>query len=117
MAIASIQASTSAARRRQWMLAMAMPDNAPVPLWAPELDTGKFAKAIWMNRDKVLGKRIYAATDYVTPKQMLETFQKVYPEAGKSAFFFQLSQDMFTGALKIARHAGLCGEELWRTCS
>ena len=97
----------------KYMLAMAMPESAPVPLWAPELDTGKFAKAIWMKRDQVLGKRIYEAGAYVTPKQMLETFQQVFPEAGKGAHFVQLDYDTFTGMLKSRGMPEFAAVELW----
>ncbi|KAF2096859.1 NmrA-domain-containing protein [Rhizodiscina lignyota] len=97
----------------KFVLAMAMPDNAQVPLWAPELDTGKVAKAIWLKRDQVLGKRILAATDYVTPKQMLESFQKVFPEAGKGAHFVELTEDQFKGALKSRGTSEFIAQELY----
>jgi len=97
----------------KFLLSLAMPDDAPVPLWAPELDTGKFAKAIWIKHNQVLGKRILAATDYVTPMQMIETFHEVFPEAGKGVHFVQLSGDMLKGALKARGTPDFVAEELW----
>jgi hypothetical protein len=97
----------------KYTLAMALPDDAPVPLWAPELDTGKYAKAIWMKRDQVLGKRVLAATRYITPKEMVEVFQKTFPEAGQGAKFVQLSGDTFKGALTSRGTPEFAVEELW----
>lgn len=97
----------------KYTLAMAMPDNAPVPLFATELDTGKYGKAIFQKREQVLGKRVLEAVDYVTPAQMVKEFQEVYPQAGEGAKFFELSEQMFIGALKGNGMPDFAAEELW----
>lgn len=97
----------------KWVLALAMPDDSPVPLFAPEFDSGKFAKAALLKRDQVLGKRLLEATDYITPKQMLAEFKELYPQAGEGAHFFELPEGAFKGILKGAGLPDFAAEELW----
>jgi len=40
---------------------------------------------------------------------MLETFQKVYPEAGKERILLPVESGYVHRCTEIARHAGLCG--------
>ncbi|KAL1742101.1 hypothetical protein HDZ31DRAFT_84366 [Schizophyllum fasciatum] len=83
----------------KWALAMPMPENAPIPLFAAEHDTGKFVKAILLKREETLGKRVYGSTGYTTPLEILDAFKKVYPTSGKDASFQQLPGDVFKGIL------------------
>lgn len=53
-------------------------------------------KAILLNREKVLGKNILAATDYYTPNQIAQDFEKA---TGKPAKFIQIPEEAFKGAL------------------
>ncbi|KAE8391275.1 hypothetical protein BDV23DRAFT_193322 [Aspergillus alliaceus] len=93
-------------------LSMPIPDDAPVPLFAAEFDTGKFVKAIFLKRDTTLGKRIYGATKYSTPAEMVSTFQKVFPEAGKDARFNQLSHEAFKGIMASTGAPEIIQEEM-----
>jgi hypothetical protein len=69
------------------------------PLFDPEEDTGKFVKGILTHRDSLLGERVYAATDYYTPAQIMETFQKDYPITGKGISQAQLPKAVYMGIL------------------
>ncbi|KAL1745763.1 hypothetical protein HDZ31DRAFT_81735 [Schizophyllum fasciatum] len=83
----------------KWGLNLPMPDDAPIPLFAAERDTGKFVKAIFLRRAETLGQRVYGATGYTTPVQILDGFKKVYPAVGKEAGFQRLPGDVFKGIL------------------
>ena len=72
-----------------------MPDNAPVPLFATEADTGKFVKAIFLKKNETLGKQILGATAYTTPAEILNAFKAQYPEAGKDASYSELPHQVF----------------------
>ncbi|KAF4969843.1 hypothetical protein FSARC_3001 [Fusarium sarcochroum] len=67
-------------------------DKAKVPLFDVNSDTGKFVKAAIKHFPSTLNKRIYAASDYYSPNQMLAEFNEV---TGKSATFYQAPPDVF----------------------
>jgi hypothetical protein len=48
-----------------------------------------------LHREKVLGARIYGATDYYTPEQILADFQTLKPETGKGGAARQVPVEMF----------------------
>ncbi|KAL8939699.1 MAG: hypothetical protein Q9216_003213 [Gyalolechia sp. 2 TL-2023] len=83
----------------KWALALPMPANSPIPLFDAEGDTGKFVKAMFLNEEKVLGKRIYGATAYYTPVEILDQFKELFPETGKQAAFSQLPGEVFKGIM------------------
>lgn len=83
----------------KWGLALPLPEDSPIPLFAAEHDTGKFVKAIFLKKDQTLGKRIYGATAYYTPKQIIDEFKEVFPEAGKDAGFSRLPDEVFKGIM------------------
>ncbi|RAL61768.1 hypothetical protein DID88_002832 [Monilinia fructigena] len=70
-----------------------IPASAPVPLLATVEDTGKFVKGILLNREKVLGKRIYGATKYYTLTEILNEFKEQFPVAGEGAENVELPHD------------------------
>ncbi|KAF3479620.1 NmrA family transcriptional regulator [Arthroderma uncinatum] len=76
-----------------------VPNNAPFPLFDADRDTGKFVKAILLNREKVLGKQIYGATDYYTPDQIIADFQAAKPQDGKGGAAIQIPDQTFKGFL------------------
>ena len=78
-----------------WALAMPNPADAPIPFFDAEADTGKFVKAMFLNHEKVQGKRIYGATAYYTPAQIVDQFKEVFPNTGKKTSFAQLPGDVF----------------------
>ena len=97
----------------RWTLALPMPDDTPIPLFDAGGDTGKFVKAILTRRDAVLGKQVLAATDYFTPKQIVDTFKELFPEAGKEAKFVQTDKEQYKGALAKAGMPEKFQEELY----
>jgi hypothetical protein len=83
----------------KWGLALPTPADAPIPLFDAEDDTGKFVKAIFLNKDKLLGERIYGATDYYTPAQIMEEFKQSYPKVAEKASYTELPGDVYAGIL------------------
>ncbi|KAL9003241.1 MAG: hypothetical protein Q9188_003881 [Gyalolechia gomerana] len=83
----------------KWALALPMPADSPIPLFDAERDTGKFVKAMFLNEQKVLGKRIYGATAYYTPTEILDQFKELFPNTGKETAFNQLPGDVFKGIM------------------
>ena len=83
----------------KWGLALPIPDDSPIPLFDAEHDAGKFVKAMFLNEEKVLGKRVYGATAYYTPAQLVEEFKELFPSDAKDAGYTQLSHDEFKGGM------------------
>ncbi|GJC96009.1 NmrA-like family protein [Colletotrichum higginsianum IMI 349063] len=84
-----------------WVLAMPMPDTAPIPLF-DTANTGIWVKAIVRKRDQLLGKRVFGATKYTTPNEILEAFKQTFPKAGEKATFFRLPDEVFAAGIKEA---------------
>ncbi|KAI4135266.1 MAG: hypothetical protein LQ347_000814 [Umbilicaria vellea] len=82
-----------------YRFALPIPANSPMPLFATGYDTGKFVKAILLNREKCLGKHVLGATDYYTPEQIVEQFKEVKPNAGRGATYAELPPEVFKGFL------------------
>ncbi|PVH83435.1 putative NmrA-like family domain-containing protein 1 [Cadophora sp. DSE1049] len=82
-----------------WTFALPIPTSAPIPLLNTADDVGKFVKGILLNREKVLGKRIYGATDYYTIDDIVKDFKEQFPEAGKTAKAVELSHQAYKDAL------------------
>ncbi len=83
----------------EYTLALPIPVTSPMPLLDTEDDTGKFVKGILLNREKTLGKRIFGATAYYTPEQIVEEFKALKPEASKGAKAVQVPHEVFKGFL------------------
>lgn len=83
----------------KWALALPMPEDAPIPLFAAEYDTGKFVKAIFLKKDATLGKHIYGATAYYKPKQIIDEFKELFPGVGREATFNRLPDEVFKGIM------------------
>ena len=92
---------------------MPAPESTPVPMFDVADDTGKFVKGILTHREQVLGKQIYAATDYYTFGDVVNTFKGLKPEAGKNAKFLQMSKEEYKGALASAGMPPKAQEELY----
>ncbi|KUM66029.1 hypothetical protein ACN42_g1014 [Penicillium freii] len=82
-----------------WVFALPMPETAPIPLFDVH-NTGIWVKAIVRKRDQLLGKRILGATKYTTPREVVDGFKQAFPEAGKTASFFNLPHEMFLQGVK-----------------
>ncbi|KAF3764519.1 hypothetical protein M406DRAFT_42669 [Cryphonectria parasitica EP155] len=85
----------------EWTLALPMPETAPIPLFDPE-DMGAWVKAILLRRDGpgMLGRRVYAATAYLTPAEIVAQFREVFTEAGRGARFVSTPHGDFLEGLK-----------------
>lgn len=94
-----------------WTLGLPMPETAPIPVF-DIADTGKVVKSIVLNKGKVLGKRVLAAYKYMTPKELLDEFKAVYPEAGKNARFFSVPHSDYIAGLKGLGLPEFAAEEL-----
>ena len=97
-----------------WTLALPMSPETPIPCIDINADSGKFIKGILTHRSSLLGKQIYAATDYYTPNQIVATFAELYPEAGEKAKFVELSKEAYKGALAQAGMPPPAQEELYQ---
>lgn len=96
----------------KWGFALPLPDNAPIPIFDAEEDTGKFVKAMFLNEQKVLGKRVYGATAYYTPAEMVQDFRELSPSVGKDAGFSQLPNGVFKGIMASTGAPEVIQEEM-----
>lgn len=95
-----------------WTLALPLPETAPIPLFDPE-DTGKWIKAIVSQKpEDVVNKQVYAASSYVTPKEIVTAFQKQYREAGNKASFVSVPHAQFQETLQRTGMPAFAAEEL-----
>ncbi|KAF9891680.1 hypothetical protein FE257_003692 [Aspergillus nanangensis] len=72
------------------------PEKAQVPLFDVVGDTGKFVKAAITNYPATAGQRILAATDYYSPKRIVDEFSEV---TGQKAQAVQIPADVFKSFL------------------
>ena len=96
----------------KWGLALPMPDDSPIPLFDAEDDTGKFVKAMFLNEQKVLGKRVYGATAYYTPTEIVQAFKELYPSVGETAGYTQLPGAVFKGIMASTGAPEVIQEEM-----
>jgi hypothetical protein len=82
-----------------WTIALPSSGAALAPMYWTG-DTGKYVKAIVLNKDQLLGKRFLGASKYYPLEGLIEAFKKVYPEAGKTAVYKQLPPDVYQGILQ-----------------
>jgi hypothetical protein len=95
-----------------YIVATPADSDAQLPFFDAENDTGKFVKAIFLNREKTLGKEVYGATKYYTPLEISETFEKVFPVDGKGIQYVQVKGDDFVNKLKSYGMSQKIGEEI-----
>ncbi|KFY67739.1 hypothetical protein V496_01413 [Pseudogymnoascus sp. VKM F-4515 (FW-2607)] len=60
------------------------PTTAPLPLFDPATDTGKFVKAIFLAGEKAFGKTYNAAVAYVTPEEIASEWSAVTGKKAKA---------------------------------
>jgi uncharacterized protein YbjT (DUF2867 family) len=70
--------------------------TAQLPLFFAEADVGKYFVAVVKNKERVLGKQIYAAADYYTPERIMKEFEEVTGSKGR---YVQLPQEVYKGFL------------------
>ncbi|PGH15380.1 hypothetical protein AJ80_05564 [Polytolypa hystricis UAMH7299] len=73
--------------------------KAKFPLFDAAEDTGLFVKACLKNADKLQGKRILEASEYLTAEEIIDTFSKV---TGKKAAFIQVTPEQYKASLPEA---------------
>ncbi|KAL8778421.1 MAG: hypothetical protein Q9213_007421 [Squamulea squamosa] len=96
-----------------YTLALPMPPSTPIPFFDAAADTGKFVKAMLTKRDKVLGKRVYAATEYYTAVDVPKIFSEVKKEAGKGASFVTIDKDTYKKELTGAGMPEFAAQEMY----
>lgn len=97
-----------------WTLALPMHPETPIPCTDVNSDTGKFVKGILTNRDNLLGNHVLASTAYYTPTEIVATFAELFPEAGKTAKFVELSKDTYKSILQQSGLPENAAEELYQ---
>ncbi|KAK8851495.1 NmrA-like family protein [Apiospora arundinis] len=95
-----------------WTLGLPFPGQTQIPMYHPG-DTGKYIKAMVLNRDAVLGKRFLAATAYMTADDIVADFQKLFPAVAATTRYFEVPKDAFFAALKGAGMPDFGAEELY----
>lgn len=83
----------------KWVLALPMPADSPILLFDTEGDTCKFVKAMFLNEQKILGKRTHGATAYYTRTEIFDQFKENFPNMDKETAFSQLPGDVFKGVI------------------
>ncbi|KAI1818212.1 NmrA-like family protein [Poronia punctata] len=86
-------------RGESWVFSLAVDASSPIPLYDTD-DTGKYVKAIVQNKEALLGKRLLGSTEILTAQGVVDAFKKVFPEAGKTASYYQTSKDDFYAFMK-----------------
>lgn len=89
-----------------WTFSAPFSEDTPIPLYDPR-DTGKYIKAIVLNEEYFLnsgegkgkGRRFTGATAYVTAREIVDTFRSVFPQAGATARFVQISEAEYRATL------------------
>ncbi|RDW73224.1 hypothetical protein BP6252_07131 [Coleophoma cylindrospora] len=93
-------------------MGLPIPTNSPIPMFNAQGDAGKFVKGILLNREKLLGERIYGATEYLTVEEIVKQFSEVFPEDGKDAKAIELPHEAFLSALEAKGMPKFVQEEL-----
>lgn len=98
-------------------LGLPVATDTKFPMMATEYDTGKFVKAILLNREKTLGKRIFGAEKYYSVSELMDIFSRVKPVDGKGARAVTISDEAYKERLAAAGMPPFIQEELlqnWR---
>lgn len=95
-----------------YILALPCDEDAQIPLIDIEADTGKYVKAIFLNKEKTLGKDIYGSEKYYTPKEITSIFEKTFPNDGKGIQFVKVEGGDYVAKLQSFGMPQRIGEEL-----
>ena len=76
-----------------------IPGATKIPIFDASEDTGKFIKAILLNPDKTLGRRVRGASEYISFDDMAATLTKLRPKKGKGANMVQIPREKFKESL------------------
>ncbi|KAI1740270.1 NMRAL1 protein [Xylaria scruposa] len=108
----NIPGGTMSKQGENWVFSLPIASSSPIPLYNPA-DTGKYVKGIVDNKAALLGKRFTAATEYLTAQEVVDTFRRVFPEAGKTAGYFETPKDVFFGFMKGTGMPEFAVEEMY----
>jgi uncharacterized protein YbjT (DUF2867 family) len=84
-----------------WKISMPVGEEVVLPLFDTG-DTGKFVKGAVLNWEAVVGKRLYGATEYMSGREMVDGFKRVFPEAGRGARYVKLGEEEYKEGLRKA---------------
>lgn len=93
-------------------LGLPVATDTKIPLLDTEHDIGKFVKAILLNREKFLGKRILGAENYYSISEIMEIFSQVKPVDGKGARAITVPDEVYKAGLSAAGMPPFIQEEL-----
>lgn len=96
----------------QYVLALPIKSDAQIPLIDAAGDTGKYVKAIFENREQLLGKEIYGSGHYYTPQEIVDQFKAAYPKDGEGASFASIPAETYTEILKGSGLPAMAAEDL-----
>ncbi|KAI6381620.1 hypothetical protein MCOR25_001095 [Pyricularia grisea] len=94
-----------------WTFSVPGPSTSPVPVYDVS-DTGKYIKAIVLNRDALLGGHVLGATEFNTFDELLVEFKRAFPRDGANARFHELSDEEYLEGMKSAGMPDFVGEEM-----
>lgn len=83
-----------------WTLALPFKPDALLPLIDIQVDTGRFVRAIFNDRDRLLGKEILGSVRYYTPLEIIDIFKAAYPKDAGSARFISIPDEEYESILK-----------------
>lgn len=95
-----------------YTLGLPIASTAPIPMYDTR-DTGIYVKAIVLNKDKLLGKRLLGATSYMTGKEIVDSFKKAFPEAGRTARYVEVPETVYRNDMKSKGVPDYMAEEMY----
>lgn len=96
----------------KYVLTLPIGSDAQIPLIDASGDTGKYVKAIFENRDALLGKEVYGAGKYYTPQEIVDQFIAAYPKDGEGASFMSIPAEAYEKALEGSGMPAMAAEDL-----
>ncbi|TLD29075.1 hypothetical protein PspLS_04187 [Pyricularia sp. CBS 133598] len=94
-----------------WTFSIPAPSTSPVPVYDVR-DTGKYVKAIVLNRESLLGGRVLGATQYQTFDELLADFRRAFPRDGANARYYELSDEQYLEGMRSAGMPDYVAEEM-----
>ncbi|TLS23865.1 hypothetical protein PpBr36_08991 [Pyricularia pennisetigena] len=94
-----------------WTFYVPGPSTSPMPMYDVR-DTGKYVKAIVLNREALLGGRVLAATEYKTFDELLVDFRRVFPRDGANSRFYEVPDEQYLEGVRSAGMPDFVGHEM-----
>ncbi|RPA88141.1 NmrA-domain-containing protein [Ascobolus immersus RN42] len=80
-----------------WTFALPITEKAQIPMFAASADTGKYVKAMLLNKEAVLGRQVPGATAYYDPVRIAKEFGEA---TGKKGLFVSIDPEDFKKSLQ-----------------